>query len=294
MKPAHLILLVVLNLFWAASYSTFKVLTPYLDSGEVVTLRFCLAAVVLVILWPLLPGKVPRGFDLVKASVMGIIVFVLAPRLQVAGVRQGQASDCSVLIALEPLITSIAAAIFLREHIAARRWVGFSFGMLGVVLLAQAWRADFKLPGLTADLLFIASFVCETAYSVMGKPLIERAGFMKVLGVALVSAATVNLLLDGHGTMVAVQVMPVSAWLIIGFLSLICTLVGYSVWFVVIRETEVNVVALTIFIQPVFGVAVAGLWLGEPLHWGQLWGSVAIVLGLVVGLSRQVKTSEHP
>ncbi|MBI3853239.1 MAG: DMT family transporter [Verrucomicrobia bacterium] len=290
MKPAHLILLAVLNLFWAASYSTFKVLTPYLDSGEVVTLRFCLAAIVLVILWPWLPGKIPRGFDLVKASAMGIIVFVLAPRLQVAGVRQGQASDCSVLIALEPLITSIAAAIFLREHIGRRRWVGFSFGLLGVVLLAQVWRADFKLPGLTADLLFIASFVCETTYSVMGKPLIARAGFMKVLGVAIVSGAVVNLLLDGHGTILAARTMPVSAWVIMGFLSLICTLVGYSVWFVVIRETEVNVTALTIFIQPVVGIAVAGLWLGEPLHRGQFWGSVAIVTGLVIGLSRQVKT----
>jgi len=43
--------------------------------------------------------------------------------------------------------------------------------------------------------------------------------------------------------------------------------------------------------QPVFGLALAKLWLGETLHWGQLWGSVAIVLGLVVGLSRQVKTA---
>src|SRR5262249_53163912 len=151
---------------------------------------------------------------------------VLAPRLQVAGVRQGQASDCSVLIALEPLITSIAAAIFLREHIGARRWAGFSFGILGVMLLAQVWRADFQLPGLTADFLFMASFVCETTYSVMGKRLIERAGFMKVLGVAIASAAAVNLLLDGHGTLVAAQTMPLRAWLIIAFLSLICTLAG--------------------------------------------------------------------
>ena len=85
MKPAHLILLVVLNLFWAASYSTFKVLTPYLNSGEVVTLRFSLAAILLVIVWPWLPGKVPRGFDLVKASVMGIIVFVQLRPVEMMG-----------------------------------------------------------------------------------------------------------------------------------------------------------------------------------------------------------------
>lgn len=36
-------------------------------------------------------------------------------------------------------------------------------------------------------------------------------------------------------------------------------------------------------------VALAKLWLGETL----LWGSAAIVIGLVIGLSRQVKTATH-
>ena len=51
----------------------------------------------------------------------------------------------------------------------------------------------------------------------------------------------------------------------------------------------VNVAALTIFAQSVFGVAIAALWLGEKLHWGQLLGSLTIVAGLALGLSRQIK-----
>ena len=50
-----------------------------------------------------------------------------------------------------------------------------------------------------------------------------------------------------------------------------------------------NVAALTIFAQSVFGVAIAALWLGEKLHWGQLLGSIVIVAGLVLGLSRQIQ-----
>jgi drug/metabolite transporter (DMT)-like permease len=42
-------------------------------------------------------------------------------------------------------------------------------------------------------------------------------------------------------------------------------------------------------------VFIAWLWLGEKLHWGQLWGSLAIVAGLVLGLSRQIKkTADAP
>jgi len=41
------------------------------------------------------------------------------------------------------------------------------------------------------------------------------------------------------------------------------------------------------------GVAIAALWLGEKLHWGQLLGSITIVAGLTLGLSRQIQRAVH-
>src|SRR5204863_6806328 len=136
----------------------FKVLGQDLSSGSIATLRFGLAALVLAIVWPWLPGKSPRGPDLLRALGMGVFVFCMAPRLQVEGVHRGQAGDTSLLIALDPLITSIAAAIFLREQIAPRRWWGCTLGVAGVVLLSQVWREDVRpLHGLLANLLFMSS-----------------------------------------------------------------------------------------------------------------------------------------
>lgn len=295
MRPAYLIVLLVLNVFWAGTYSAFKAFAPYLDAGQVATLRYDLAALVLLACWPWLGGKAPRGRDLVRTAVMGIIVFVLAPRLQVAGVQRGQATDASVLMALEPLVTSVAAALFLQERIGPRRWTGFSLGLLGVVVMAEVWRPNFHWPGLVANALFLASFVCEAAYSVIGKPLLGRLGLMKLVTVALASGAVVNTALDGPQTLQAALRLPMQGWALMGYLSLICTVIGYAFWFVVIRETEVNVTALTVFTQPVLGVLIATVTLGETLRWGQLWGSAVIVSGLVIGLSRQIKrTPQSP
>jgi drug/metabolite transporter (DMT)-like permease len=123
----------------------------------------------------------------------------------------------------------------------------------------------------------------------MGKPMLGRAGLFKLLAVALVAGTAVNFLVDGTPTLRAASAMPLRAWLLLAYLSLICTLAGYSLWFVVIREAEVNVAALTVFIQPVVGAAVAIAWLDESLHWGQLWGSLVIIAGLIVGLRRRLK-----
>ena len=290
MRPFYLILLIVMNFFWAGSLSIYKALADHLEPGAIVTLRFGVAAVILGLLWPWLPGKAPRGGDLLKTVVMGVIVFMLGHRVQVYGNKLSTAGNSSVLMAMEPILTSVAAAIFLREHIGPRRWLGFAFGMLGVALLNGLLRGGFQLAGLTASLIFISSFLCEAVYSIMGKPLIERAGMMKILTLALIFGTAANLLMDGPQTWAAVRVMPLHYWWLILYLSTICTAIGYAIWFVVIKETDVNVAALTIFAQPVAGIAIAGLWLHEPLHWGQFWGSLAIVAGLVLGLSRQIKT----
>jgi drug/metabolite transporter (DMT)-like permease len=289
MKPAYLIILIVLNFFWAATLSAYKVVEPYLDPGAIVTLRFGIACLSLLVLWPWLPGEAPRGRNLIKTCVMGLVVFVLGQRLQVFGNKLGTASDSSILMAVEPLLASVAAAIFLREHIGPRRLIGFALGMFGVALLKGVWQPDFKWLSLGASLIFMSSFVCETAFSVVGKPIVVRAGPMKMLALSLAVGTAVNLLIDGPHTLAAASRMPIQAWLVMLGLAIICTTFGYSFWFFVIRESDVNVAALTIFAQPVFGVALAKLWLGEKLHWEQLWGSLTIIAGLVIGLSRQIK-----
>jgi drug/metabolite transporter (DMT)-like permease len=293
MKPSHLILLLIMNLCWAAVYSSYKLLGAHLPTGGIVTLRFGLAALCLLAAWPWLPGPAPRGWDLLKTCVMGLLVYVIGQRLQVYGNQLGTAGNSAVLMAFEPVITSLAAALFLSEHIGPRRWTGFALGMVGVVLLNGVWQADFQWTGVSVSLIFVSSFAFEAAYSVVGKPITMRASAIKMVAISLTVGAAANLLIDGPTTIAAAKVLPPKAWLLLFALAIICTAIGYSVWFIVIRDCPVNVAALTIFAQSAFGVAIAALWLKEKLHWGQIWGSAAIVAGLAVGLSRQLKTTTN-
>ena len=288
MKPLHLVLLIAMNLVWAGTCPIYKVLTGQLNSGAIATLRFAMATLCLVAVWPWLPGKGPRGRDLIKALVMGVVVFCLAPRLQIEGVHRGMAGDSSLLIALDPLIVALAAAMFLRERIAPRRWWGFGLGMIGMGMLSQLGRPEAQsLGGLLGNALFIASFVCEAVYSVMGKPLLARVGTFKLLGAALVGGTLANVgweCLAGGNVIESARTLSAPAWGWLLYMALICTVAGYALWYWVIRETDVNIVGLTVFIQPVAGFAMAVLWLGEPLHWGQFWGSLVILSGLMIGL----------
>jgi O-acetylserine/cysteine efflux transporter len=296
MKPVQLILLLVMNFFWAGVYSAYKLIgqdSPAVGTGAIVTLRFGLAGLCLLSVWPWLPGKTPRGRDLLLSCLMGLVLCTLGQRLQVYGNQLGTAANSSVLMSVEPLLTSIAAAIFLRERLGPRRLAGFALGMLGVALLNGAWRPDFRLVGLAPSLIFVSSFICEAAYSVMGKPIVSRASPMKMLTISLLAGTAANLLIDGRVTLAATRDLSPRAWCLLAGLAIICTAVGYGAWFVIIRDCPVNVAALTIFAQSVFGVAIAALWLGEKLRPEHLFGSLAIAAGLAVGLSRQIKPVTH-
>src|SRR5712691_3128265 len=120
MKLSHLLLLLLMNLAWAAVYSAYKVIGqsfPAGATGAIVTLRFGLAALCFLALWPWLPGPAPKGRDWVITCLMGLLVYVLGQRLQVYGNQLGTAGNSAVLMSLEPLIASLAAALFLRERI---------------------------------------------------------------------------------------------------------------------------------------------------------------------------------
>jgi drug/metabolite transporter (DMT)-like permease len=292
MKASHLVLLLLMNLCWSGVYSAYKIIDQDLSgvstTAAIVTLRFGLAGLCLLVLWPLLPGRAPRGRDLVITCLMGVTLFVVGQRLQIYGNHIGTAGNSSVLMAVEPLVTSIAAAIFLRESIGPRRWAGFALGLLGVALLNGVGSPGFQLAGLAASLIFLSSFICEAAYSVLGKPVIMRVSVMKVLAISLLVGLGLNLLIDGKTTYAAAQQLTLTSWALIAFLSVVCTVIGYTLWFIVIRECPINVAALTIFAQSVFGIMLAALWVGEELHWGQLFGSLTIVAGMVFGLSRQI------
>jgi len=289
MKSSYLIILLVMNFFWAAVYSGYKLLGHDLPTGAIVTLRFGLAGLILLIAWPWLPGSTPKGRDLLITCALGLVVFVVGQRLQVYGNQIGSAGNSAVLMAVEPLLTSLAAAVFLREHIGPRRVAGFVLGIFGVALLNGVGRADFQWAGLSASLIFISSFVCETVYSVAGKPVVIRASPIKMVALSLLVGTAGNLLIDGRDTFAKAQALTLNAWLMIVFMAVVCTAVGYSLWFIVIRNCPVNVAALTIFTQAIFGVLIAAVWVHEKPHWGQLWGSLAILAGLIVGLSRQIK-----
>jgi drug/metabolite transporter (DMT)-like permease len=297
MKPSHLFLLLALNCGWAAVPTLAKRLEGQLGPVEFVLLRYGFGFLSLALCWPWLPGLLPRGRDFWRTCLMGVAVFHLGHWCQIAGIQRSQASDSSILLALDPLVSTLGAALFLREKIPAKRWLGFAFAILGVGIMS-IWQRSAPLPGLFANLLIVLSFVAESVWSVMGKPLVERWGIPKVTALALGAGTVANLIawlasLPGS-SQPAIPSLAATAWVTLALLGILFTAFGYSVWYVVIRETPVSVAAMTIYLQPLLGTGMACLFTDEKLHAGHALGAVAILGGLALGLASATQSPPSP
>jgi len=288
LKAVHLILLLALNVGWAALPAIVTRLESQLAPLEFVSLRYAFAFAGLALVWPWLPGKLPRGLDFWRTAIMGIIVFTVGHQFQVLGMQRSGASDAAILLALDPLVSSLGAALFLHERIPGKRWTGFALAIVGVSLMSL-WNRSAPLPGLVANLMIVLSFVSEAVWSVMGKPLVSRWGIPKVTALALAAGTLANGLMllpdaPAHGAHIAALSWEAWGWL--AFLGIVLTAIGYSVWYVVIRDVPVSVASMTIYLQPVVATVLAVTWAGGDPHAGHAWGSLFIVLGVVLGIQR--------
>ncbi|WP_343561617.1 DMT family transporter [Kiloniella sp. b19] len=53
-------------------------------------------------------------------------------------------SIAAVAVYTSPIITTVFAAIFLREEVSARQWVGVCIGFAGVIVILRPWTGDFN------------------------------------------------------------------------------------------------------------------------------------------------------
>jgi len=70
------------------------------------------------------------------------------------------------------------------------------------------------------------------------------------------------------------------------FLGVICTALGYGLWNLVLTKSPAGEMAVTLNLQPLGGIIIGYLWLGETMKWGGYLGTFLILLGVTIILHK--------
>ncbi|HKI99435.1 MAG TPA: DMT family transporter [bacterium] len=288
-RALALALLVLANLLWGSTWVVAKLALTELSPLQVSAWRMIAAGLVVL---PWLVHQQRRGALPLRAwpqlAGLGALGFGVAKFLSFWGLSRTTATDASLLMSVEPLLTIALGWLVLREALSGRRAAAFLLGAAGAwLLIARGLEPPAAgAPHVVGDLVFLLGLTGEAAYSVLGKSLLRRHS------AALVTAATI---VTSMGLWLPVAVgdglragwPPLNAGVVaaLAFLALGCTVFAFWAWFRALEQLEAGLAALTIFVQPVWGAALSVLLLGEPLQAATLAGGALVLASLYLALA---------
>lgn len=250
-------------LLWSSGYVAGKLALPHTGPLTLLTLRFGLAAVVLLAValatgapWP------RRGQDWVHLAVVGLLMQVLHFSCIYFALQWGlSAGVAGLLIGLMPLATALGAHLWLAEQLNGRQMLGLLGGLAGVALVIAdkpmdgAWTAyavaSLGLLGLVAGTLYQKRFCAHM-------DLRSGAGIqmaVSALAVAAVAGPTEGFAVDWAPELIG-------SWL---WLGLVNSIGAFSLMFIMIRRGQARQVARLFFLIPGVSALMGFVLLGEHL-----------------------------
>ena len=280
-----LLLVVLLGAIWGASFLFLRICVPYFGPVPVVEIRLALGALLLLpFLWrdrAKFPATRWPMMALIGAlnSALPFLLFSWAAERAPAGVgaiANGMTALCAALIGF----------LFFRERLTTRQSIALCVGFAGIIVLAST-----RIAGMSVGWASVAGAVASLMYG-LGLHMARRhlAGLPPAalaagtLGCSAVLAAPFAI-----ATWPALPV-PLSAWMSAVALGVLCTAVGFVIYYRLIERIGANRTSTVTYLIPPFGVAWGWLFLGERatlsmvLACALILGSVALMQG---GLMRR-------
>jgi len=260
----------------------------------ILTLRFTLAAIILLPLHWLTPAKalpISSYFKTLKRRdwlfiiAQGLSAGILFNMLMLSGLHYTDANVAGIITSALPAIIAVMSWIILGEKISGKNAICVGFATLGLIVIAAE-----KLSGIQTrhsflgDMLVLISLIPEATYYILTKmhvsklPVFLISAFLNgmnaiILIIYLVLSPSQNLAVD------------MSDWLILIILGLSSGLF-YVFWYFGCQKVEGVMASLSTAVMPLATVVVAWIFLGEELTMGQAIGMGIVILSIAVYAKR--------
>jgi len=236
--------------------------------------RAVIAGMLAALLLAALRAPRPVRTDLAPLAVVALGVVVGFPLLTAFALTDVSAAHAIVFVGLLPLATACFGVLRGGERPRRPFWIfsGLGSATVGAFALGHDSRAS-----LAGDLLMVAAIVaCGLGYA-EGARLSRRLGGWQVISWALVLALPFMAAFGLAATPPVWRDVGTAAWLGLAYVSVFSMLVGFVFWYHGLARGGIASVGQLQLLQPFFGLALASVFLGEPIAW-----TMVAATGLVV------------
>lgn len=290
------ILLVLLFVIWSNAFTAIKYLREFFTPAELVLARF-LPVAVFCAAWLLAVPKLRREsaaalkrspLRLAAMGLTGISGYNLFLYIGQSEIKPGAAA---LLTTLAPLITLFLAIAFLKERVPVRRVLGILIAFAGLYVVVRWGRVGLgrvtgiSHPELRYALITALAPLSWAIYTIVGKNVLRETSPVVVTYLSIVIGVLPFLGEADGGFFRALAALGTTQWLALLHLSVLCTLVGFWIWFKALSRLPTTSVASFIYLNPPFAALFGWLFFKEEITGFFLAGAAVVLLGLYLAQS---------
>lgn len=281
---AYIFLLIAVAI-WGFAGPVIKFTLDYFDPVVFLTYRFLLTSLILIPLlfilephfWLKLAHFSPKDwFYLIICGLTGTSLQLL---LLFWGFRLTTAIDASLLSSASPILSTLAAWWFLKDHITRREKIGIAIAFIGsIVIVFQPFSGS-----LAGNFLVVAADVVWVAYLILSKKLLRHQlsplfittsnFFIGFVSMFILFVLTMNYQPITHNYYAHAGVI---------YMAVFSGALAYFLFQRAQKSIETSEANVFTYLMPVFATPLAYFWLHEPITLPFIIGAAVIAAGVIV------------
>jgi O-acetylserine/cysteine efflux transporter len=270
-------------LAWGFNFAASKFSLLHFPPFFVIFIRYVIVAVVL------LPFAKKIDLSIKQLIVLSLLMITLHFTLVFTAIWMGLDLGTTVIaIQLGAPFSCILGAIFLKDYLGPWRSFGMLVAFAGIVVIAGTPSV---LQNELAFLLVVLGAAAWAASNVYMKVLKQTAIMPLLFWTALFSlpqTLAVSLLIESDH-LALLQTAPWQAWAGIAYSGLVSTIVGYGLWYWLIRKYDVTQIVPFALAVPIGGFSSGILFFNEALTPTMMIGAALTIVGVAIITIRHPK-----
>jgi drug/metabolite transporter (DMT)-like permease len=286
MKLPKVIFPILTSLLFAGSFVAAKYTTLELTPLVTILLRYILAVAALS-LFLMRSGRSSLNIqagDIWRMALLGLTGTVGYHYFFFSSLYYTKVANCAIINAMNPLITGTMAAIFLKERLSLRGYIGVLIAIIGVLVLLVRGNLNILL-GLQfnfGELLMLLAVFCWATYSLLVRSMLDRYSgctltfYSAVFGVVLLIPLVV---LDGYSW--NLFAMSRRSFYSLIYMGIFVSGIGHLFFNLSIREIGPTRTASSVYsLLPIFVAVLALMFFDEAITLIMILSSILIIAGL--------------
>lgn len=285
MKSRIYMMLLGVAVFNGITFHLAKLTVRYFSVFSVAALRFSLAAVIMLGIVGLQKNI---KWDSIKKNcvaymILGIVGIFGFNALFFWGMKYTSQLNAALIMATNPLVTTLFSYILLKAPISRRQKFGIFIALLGVIIVITQgrWEVMQTASFSKGDILIVLGNVCWALYGVFAKKYLKNSTPIETTTYSMVIGAIglMGLAIFLPQPLIVIEA-PVSAWNAILFMAIFTSVLGYLWWNKAIEIIGTVNTSLFFNLVPIVTMIISILN-GTSITLYQTLGTILVLVGVI-------------